>query len=130
MWNVEGRIPHSAFDIQHSTFHIPKFQIQRRRTLRFGMHLTFSSGPALAKTLGCQALQIFCGNPRGWLKTPLDEDFIKSFRAGVAEAKLDPVIVHATYLINLAARDDAIYQKSSDAFVTELNRSKQLGARF
>ncbi|HLX61148.1 MAG TPA: deoxyribonuclease IV [Planctomycetota bacterium] len=94
------------------------------------MHLTFSSGPALARTLGCQALQIFCGNPRGWLKTPLDSDFIKSFRAGVVEANLDPIIVHATYLINLAARNDEIYQKSSDAFITELKRSHQLGARF
>lgn len=94
------------------------------------MHLTFKEGPALARSLGCQALQIFCGNPRGWLKTPLDEDFIKSFRADAAAAKLDPIIVHATYLINLAARNDEIYQKSCDAFITELKRCRQLGAKF
>ncbi|MEI6231983.1 MAG: deoxyribonuclease IV [Planctomycetota bacterium] len=98
--------------------------------MRFGMHLTFKDGPALARSLGCQALQIFCGNPRGWLKTPLEADFIASFRAGVAAAKLDPIVVHATYLINLAARSDDIYQKSCDAFITELKRSQQLGARF
>lgn len=94
------------------------------------MHLTFKEGPALARSLGCQALQIFCGNPRGWLKTPLDEEFIKSFRAEVAAAKLDPIVVHATYLINLAARSDEIYQKSSDAFIMELKRCRQLGAKF
>lgn len=94
------------------------------------MHLTFKDGPTLAKSLGCQALQIFCGNPRGWLKTPLEDDFIQSFRAGVAAAKLDPIVVHATYLINLAARSDDIYQKSSDAFILELKRSQQLGAKF
>jgi deoxyribonuclease-4 len=94
------------------------------------MHLKFSSGPELARSLGCQALQVFCGNPRGWLKTPLDPEFIKTFRSGVAAAKLDPVIVHATYLINLAARDDVLYQKSSDGFITELKRTQQLGARF
>ena len=94
------------------------------------MHLTFKEGPALARSLGCQALQIFCGNPRGWLKTPLDEEFIKSFRAEAAAAKLDPIVVHATYLINLAARNDEIYQKSSDAFIMELKRCRQLGAKF
>lgn len=98
--------------------------------MRFGMHLTFKEGPALARALGCQALQVFCGNPRGWLKTPLEEDFIKSFRAGVAAAKLDPIVVHATYLINLAARNDEIYQKSADAFIIELKRAQQLGASF
>lgn len=94
------------------------------------MHLSFSKGPELAKMLGCQALQVFCGNPRGWLKNPLDEDFIKSFRAGAEAAKLDPIIVHATYLINLATRNDEFYRKSSDAFITELQRSKQIGAKF
>ena len=98
--------------------------------MRFGMHLSFSKGPELARALGCKALQVFCGNPRGWLKTPLDAEFIQQFRAGVAAADIDPVVVHATYLINLAARDDELYRKSCEAFITELKRAQQIGAKF
>ncbi len=99
--------------------------------MRLVMHLTFKDGPALARTLGCQALQIFCGNPRGWLKAPLDEDFIREFRAGVEAAKIDPVIVHATYLIN-SRRATMRFIKVIERrfYYTELIRSRQLGAKF
>lgn len=98
--------------------------------MRFGMHLTFSSGPARAKEIGAKVLQVFCGNPRGWQKKPLDPEFVKEFRAGVAGAGIDPVVVHATYLINLAARDDRFYTLSCESFVTEVARAAQLGAKF
>ena len=40
--------------------------------MRFGMHMSFSNGPKLAAAVGCGALQVFCGNPRGWVKKDLD----------------------------------------------------------
>ena len=94
------------------------------------MHLSFSKAPALAALLRSQTVQVFCGNPRGWQKNPLADDFIQSFKEGVAAAKLDPVIVHATYLINLAAVNEEFYRKSCEAFIIELQRCKQIGARF
>jgi deoxyribonuclease IV len=98
--------------------------------MRFGMHLTFSEGPQLARELGCKALQVFCGNPRGWRKTPLKREFIKRFRDELAAAGIEPLIVHATYLINLAAPDERIYRLSQDGFILELKRAEQLGARY
>ena len=94
------------------------------------MHLSFKDGPKLAQAIGCQALQIFCGNPRGWQKSPLVPEFVKSFRAGLIEAKIDPLVVHATYLINPAAPVEKFYQLSSDSMAAELERSRQLGAKF
>jgi len=94
--------------------------------MRFGVHLSMSgklvNAPARGEEIGCRALQIFCGNPRGWQKTPLDPDQVKEFRARVAQTKIDTVVVHATYLINLASPEKEVYQKSAKAFVEEPDR--------
>ncbi|MGD0091677.1 MAG: deoxyribonuclease IV [Planctomycetota bacterium] len=94
------------------------------------MHLPFKNGPQRAKELGCKALQVFCGNPRAWRKAPLDPQFLARFRSELAAAKIEPLIVHATYLLNLATPDERLYRLSRDAFIEELRRSSQLGARY
>jgi deoxyribonuclease-4 len=97
------------------------------------MHLP--AGKSLASAaerggeIGCRALQIFSGNPRGWSKPPLDPQAVAAFKAAVQNAGIDPVVVHATYLINLAAPDQNIYDLSVTAFLDELKRSAELGAR-
>lgn len=102
--------------------------------MRLGMHL--ATGERLASAaerggeIGCRALQIFSGNPRGWSKPPLDPQAVAEFKAAVQKAGIDPVVVHATYLINLAAPDQNIYDLSVTAFLDELKRSAELGARF
>lgn len=102
--------------------------------MRLGMHLP--AGKSLASAaerggqIGCRALQIFSGNPRGWSKPPLDPHAVADFKAAVAKAGIDPVVVHATYLINLAAPDQHIYDLSVAAFLDELTRSAELGARY
>lgn len=101
--------------------------------MRLGMHLP--AGKSLASAaerggeIGCRALQIFSGNPRGWSKPPLDPQAVAAFKAAVQNAGIDPVVVHATYLINLAAPDQNIYDLSVTAFLDELKRSAELGAR-
>lgn len=98
--------------------------------MRFGMHLSFSVGPQRAKEIGARALQIFCGNPRGWEKKPLADDFVQNYRAALIENDVSPLVVHATYLINLAAPDAPIYKQSCESFAIELKRAAQLGATF
>jgi deoxyribonuclease-4 len=98
--------------------------------MRFGMHLALKNGPELARALGCQALQVFCGNPRGWRKAPFDPRFLAGFKADLAAAKIAPLIVHATYLINLASPDERLYALSREAFIQELERAAQLGAQY
>ncbi|MCY3022856.1 MAG: deoxyribonuclease IV [Planctomycetota bacterium] len=98
--------------------------------MRFGMHLAFSNGPRRAREIGCRSLQVFCGNPRGWHKTPLEPAFVERFRADAAAAGLEPVVVHATYLINMAAPDARLYERSRKALVTELERAVQIGAHY
>ncbi|MBI5549605.1 MAG: deoxyribonuclease IV [Deltaproteobacteria bacterium] len=78
---------------------------------------------AEADTAEC--LQIFTKNARGWAAKPLDEGEIASFKA---EAKRTgfPAIAHCTYLVNLAAEDSALRQKSRLGFADELERCTRL----
>ena len=56
---------------------------------------------------GCDALQIFTKNASQWRGRPLPAEEIRAFRARVRAARIHPVVSHASYLINLAAPDEA-----------------------
>ena len=77
-----------------------------------GAHLPTSKGfeSALrhAQTLGCDCLQIFSKSPRQWGAAPLDAAKAQSFRAAWNTSNFAPLVVHDSFLINLAAPDDAI----------------------
>lgn len=81
-----------------------------------------------AKAAGCEAVQIFSGNPRGWKIKPFDPEELKRFHLLCHQEDIRPVIIHSPYLINLASPDETIYRKSLAAFRTDLERADQLGA--
>jgi deoxyribonuclease-4 len=83
-----------------------------------------------ARERGCDAVQIFSRNPRGWMAKPLAEEEIEKFRAVRAETKISPVVIHANYLINLAAADEVIREKSIASFREEVERGMTLGADY
>jgi deoxyribonuclease-4 len=78
---------------------------------------------------GCEALQIFCKNANQWLGKPIAPDQIVRFRQRVDETGLQPVVSHASYLINLATSLPQLRQQSIAAFVDELDRAESLGLR-
>jgi len=102
--------------------------------MRVGVHCSvrngFSSALEEAARLGCEALQMFTQNPRGW-KTRLytDEEFA-SFRARRKELGLGPVVVHSPYLPNLCTSNGHLFQRSVETLEGDLRRSEQLGAEF
>lgn len=81
-----------------------------------------------AKALGLECLQIFAGTPRTWKQKPLKKADAEAFRQATARAGLDPVVVHAPYLINLAAGDHALWRRSYGALASQLKRAAALGA--
>ncbi len=99
-----------------------------------GAHLPTSKGfeAALsqAQELGCDCLQIFCKSPRQWNAAPLDAAKAASFRAAWDASGLRPLVAHDSYLINLAAPDDAIRAKSIAAMVDEIERADLLGCDY
>ncbi|MGH9901213.1 MAG: deoxyribonuclease IV [Pyrinomonadaceae bacterium] len=101
---------------------------------RIGFHAPIAGGlhNALLKPhgLGCDAVQIFSRNPRGWAARPLVPEEVERFRAVRAETKIAPVVIHANYLINLAAADSIVRGKSINSFREEVERGVTLGADY
>src|SRR5216110_1725042 len=77
--------------------------------IRIGIHTsiagTYLNALESARKLGCNALQIFSASPRMWQGGParLPELDAAAFRGRREELRLGPLVIHANYLINLAA---------------------------
>jgi deoxyribonuclease-4 len=63
-----------------------------------------------------------------WRQRPLPPEETAAFRRAAADAGLEPVVVHAPYLLNLAAPDDGLWQRSIAALAEQLARAASLGA--
>src|SRR6202790_2833429 len=105
-------------------------------SLRIGIHASIAGNylNALesARKLGCNALQIFSSSPRMWQGGParIPEADAAAFRARRAELGLGPLVIHANYLINLAAAQPMLRTRSIQAFHEELVRGLALGADY
>jgi deoxyribonuclease-4 len=99
-----------------------------------GAHLPTSKGflAALeqAQELDCDCLQIFSKSPRQWKAAPLDPEMAAAFRAARQKAGCLPLVVHDSYLINLAAPDEEKRQKSIAAMIDEVERAELLGCDY
>ncbi|HEV2581014.1 MAG TPA: deoxyribonuclease IV, partial [Ktedonobacteraceae bacterium] len=100
--------------------------------MRLGRHMPTHSNAVkaaeLARSIGCNAIQIFASNPTGW-RPPSDNGASSIAFAQAARAHdLDPVVIHAPYLINLASPDDLIWEKSIALLRWTLQRGALLGA--
>ena len=73
-------------------------------------------------------MQVFVKSARRWSAKPLEAAEIDAFREGISARGLGPyTLAHATYLINLASPDDALWRRSVKAFVLEVERCAALG---
>jgi deoxyribonuclease-4 len=81
----------------------------------FGAHCSGGVKKALdnGAAMGAEAVQLFVQSPRTWRFPEHDPADLEAFRLKREQADV-PVLVHALYLVNLAAPDDAIYSKSID----------------
>lgn len=87
-----------------------------------GLHRAVLDGYAI----GCDAVQLFTASPRQWAGAPLDREKIHNFRRAVEKTGVYPLIAHDSYLINLAAREEALLEKSRRAFLEEMKRAEAL----
>jgi len=102
--------------------------------MRLGAHESIAGGlhKALDRALavGCEALQLFVESSRSWKTKPLSEEEIRLFRGKAVKSEIYPILAHASYLINLAAPDNILWQKSCRTFINELERCEALGIRY
>jgi len=102
--------------------------------MRFGFHISIAGGfskvAERAEVRGCETIQFFSRNPRGWKYGPLDEKESETFQASIQSSSLFPVFLHLPYLPNIASLRSPFYSRSVDSIATDLERAAQLGAQY
>ena len=100
--------------------------------MRFGGHMSAAGGLATAidriEAIGGDCVQLFTQSPRMWRPTAHTPEAIELFRTRRAEAGIDGVVCHALYLVNLAASDDLVYEKSITAMRATMDTANAIGA--
>lgn len=104
------------------------------RKPKIGFHAPIKGGVhqalVVAKDTGCDTVQLFSRNPRGWLTKPLTDEDVYQFRQTKRLTKISPVLIHCNYLVNLAALDDEMLVKSRASFREEVERALLLGVDY
>jgi deoxyribonuclease-4 len=95
----------------------------------FGAHCSGGIKKALDNAVGmdADAVQLFVQSPRTWRFPAHDPEDLERFRSRSEETGL-PAFVHALYLVNLAAPDDAVYEKSIDTMRSTMDAACAIGA--
>jgi deoxyribonuclease IV len=87
---------------------------------RGGLHTAFERASAIEAS----AAAIFAKNSNQWQGKLLTDEDCASF---AALRNVEPMLTHASYLINLATTNDGFHRKSIAAMVDELDRAERLG---
>jgi len=85
---------------------------------------------ARGEAIPVESLQLFSKNERQWIAKPLDPDVVERFHAEVERTGITKLVVHDSYLINLASPKPDILEKSIPAFTDELQRCDALGVPY
>jgi deoxyribonuclease IV len=100
--------------------------------VRIGAHVSVAGGlhqaVGNARAVGCESLQVFVSNARGWAPPPVDPAGDERFRTDLAEAGLGPLFVHAPYLVNFASASPVTRERSSQAVAAALAKAAGIGA--
>lgn len=98
--------------------------------MRFGFHISIAGGLSKvvekAQIRGCETIQFFSRNPRGWKYDSLDHDEVETFRRSIDSSGLCPIFLHLPYLPNIASKQSKFYSRSIDSIATDLERAEQL----
>jgi deoxyribonuclease-4 len=77
-----------------------------------------------------QSGKLLTRNANQWAARDLDDAEVRLFRRTLRETRLRFPMAHDSYLINLASPDEALYRRSVDALVVEMQRAERLGLRY
>ena len=102
--------------------------------MKIGKHVSIAGGidkaPARAKEIGCNCLQIFAKNPRGWKGRKIPESEIKKTKKEIKNLGMNPLVVHNTYLINPASPKTDLWNKSLAGIKDDYTRAGSIGAKY
>jgi deoxyribonuclease-4 len=114
----------------------PEIPAWKDGSLRIGIHTSIAGDIAgaleIAHGLGANALQIFSSSPRMWARGTArisDADALR-FREQRRALGLGPLVIHDSYLINLASPNPVLRTRSVQSFHQEIVRAIALGADY
>lgn len=95
-----------------------------------GAHISIAGGVYKAllhgEKAGCDTIQIFVKSSNQWQAKPFTLPDLERYHDERKRTGIDPVIAHASYLINLGSGDEALLRKSREAFLVEMDRCEKL----
>jgi deoxyribonuclease IV len=105
----------------------------RSRT-RIGVHLSTAGGvfraAERAHEIGANTFQIFSSSPRMWRQPKIAANHCAQMRELRERFDVSPLVIHASYLINVAAQSDTVWKNSVAALRGEVQRALDLGAEY
>ena len=101
---------------------------------RIGVHVGTAGGcwtaVERAVNAGANTFQIFSSSPRMWRAAPVKPEDGAKMRALRAEQDVSPLVVHASYLINLCSQTESVRANAVAAFHGEVERALAWGAEY
>lgn len=99
-----------------------------------GVHCSISGGLhnafCEAASLGITTFQIFTKNQRQWKEKVVEPAEASQFRSNFEDSDVKTAFSHASYLINLASNENALWLRSTEALIGEVRRCDLLGLAF
>lgn len=101
---------------------------------QIGIHTSTAGGVEKAAErayrLGANTFQIFSSSPRQWKPYSLAKPQCHEMRRLREKYRISPLVIHSSYLVNLASSTLEFHRKSVEAFRGELQRALALCAEF
>ncbi len=101
---------------------------------RIGVHVGTGGGiftaVQRAADAGANTFQIFSASPRQWKASPVKPEDAARMREARAALDVNPVVIHASYLINLCSQTESVRENSVAAFRGEVERALAMGAEY
>ena len=102
--------------------------------MKLGAHVSVAGGlhnaVSWALEIEADTFQMFSKNQRQWVAKPLTEEEITAFREPLEKAKLGPLMIHGSYLINMGSPDETKGKRAQIAFLEEYHRCEDLGVEY
>ncbi len=99
-----------------------------------GAHMSIAGGLFTAferaERVGCTAIQIFTKNSNQWKDPVISSNDIAKYRDAEDKSKVQIVLSHDSYLINLCGATDRLLESSRKAFAEEIKRCAALEIKY
>jgi len=113
-----------SIKMPHHSTHSHRLLLGAHMSIGGNLYKAFERGA----DIGCSSMQIFTKSNQQWYAKPISQEEIDLFLKAKNEFReiIDPVIVHAAYLINLCSENPETEKKSIEGLIIELKRCEAL----